>query len=459
MNPDTLTTENPWPDTPQVKLGHEIIRRLQEAGHEAWFVGGSVRNWLLRQPVKDVDIATSATPDEVSGLFEDCRYIGAHFGVTIVVLQGIQLEVATFRSEGSYVDRRRPEEVRYGTREEDFQRRDFTMNAMYYDPSNGVFYDPAGGLEDLMAGLLKTVGEPGRRFSEDALRLMRAVRFTARYGFELEGKTRDAIRGHAQLLAEISVERVADELTLILAGPNPGRAMHLMSELGIWDIIMPEVELLHGCEQPPEFHPEGDVFVHTAMVLDALRDAWRDDPPAELALAALLHDIGKPGTLVKTDRVRFPKHHAVGAEAAAGICRCLKLSSQVIERVEELVHGHMQFMDVRRMKRSRLLRFLDREIFDQHLALHRADCRASHGMLDNYEFCQQQLAELKEAKEHEALLPPPLIDGNDLIAAGYRPGPLFSEILEAVRDEQLEKTLGSREETLDWVSRQYQPDS
>ncbi len=450
-NLDMTTSEYPWPDTPHVNLGRRIVGQLQQAGHEAWFVGGAVRNWLLGQPIGEVDIATAATPEDVASLFRTCLHVGAHFGVIIVVEEKMHFEVATFRSEGGYIDRRHPDSVRYGSCEEDYQRRDFTVNAIYYDPVNATVYDPADGLLDLRAKLLKTVGEADRRFDEDALRLLRAVRFAAYYGLELEGKTRDAIPDHTHLLSKISAERVADELIRILSGPQPGRAMHMMSELGIWGVIMPEVERMRGCEQPPEFHPEGDVFVHTAMVLDRLREAWDDEPPAELVLAALLHDIGKPETQIQDDRIRFPRHHAMGAKTAEYICRRLKLSTQVVERVAELVHGHMQFIDVKKMKRSKLLRFLDRKIFGQHLALHRADCLASHGIMDNYEFCVQQLDDLENTRGQEALLPPPLITGNDLIAENYQPGPLFSEILELVRDEQLDGNLSSREEALTWI--------
>jgi poly(A) polymerase len=322
---------------------------------------------------------------------------------------------------------------------------------MYYDPVNGRLVDPAEGRRDLERRLLRTVGNPHHRFEEDALRLMRAVRFAVRYELDLEPSTQEAIRAHAPTLREISMERIADELLRILTGPHPGRAMHLLSALGLWPFIIPEIEAMHGCEQPPNFHPEGDVFIHTAMVLDFLKDAWAGPPPAELALAALLHDVGKPPTFTIEDRIRFPEHQRVGAEMADRIGRELRLSNRQREQVVELVAHHMRFMDVPRMKRSTLRRFLGRPDFDLHLALHKADCLGSHRNLDNYFFCIEKRRELAEEDRSEALLPPPLVGGNDLIALGLKPGPPFKELLEAVREEQLEGRLKSREEALEWL--------
>lgn len=436
---------------PVAEGARHLVSALQRAGQEAYFVGGAVRNWMLKLPVKDVDIATSAPPEAVSALFDTSKSVGAHFGVVLVRVGEHVYEIATFRAEGSYIDHRRPSEVRYGTLEEDYRRRDFTINAMYYDPLAGRLIDPAGGRVDLARRLLRTVGNPHERFAEDALRLMRAVRFSVRYGLELEPATREALRAHAPTLAQISPERVSDELLRILTGPDPGRAMHLLSELGLWPFIMPEIEPMRGCEQPPNFHPEGDVFVHTALALEKLAEAWPGEPPAELALGVLLHDVGKPPTFVVEDRIRFPEHQRVGAAMADEIGRRLRLSNRQRELVVELVAEHMRFMDVQHMKRSTLRRFLGLKDFDLHLALHKADCLASHGHLDNYQFCQAMRRELAEEDQHRALLPPPLLRGGDLLALGLKPGPRFKELLEAVREEQLEGRLSERAQALAWL--------
>jgi poly(A) polymerase len=444
----------------------EIVRTLQMAGHAALFVGGCVRNALLNLALKDIDIATSARPEQVAALFREARTVGANFGVQLVRRAMpdavFQYEVATFRAEGAYVDRRRPvlEELRYGTLAEDFVRRDFTVNAMYFDPLAGQLYDPAGGRVDLEQRLLRTVGDPARRFDEDALRLLRAVRFAVRYGLTIEPATADAIRQHAALLGEISAERIGDELGRILTGPAPGRAMHLLAELELWPHSIPEIEPMRGCAQPANFHPEGDVFIHTALVLDEARAAWQlhagdaREPPVELMLAALLHDVGKPPTFVVEDRIRFPEHQKVGAAMADVICRRLRFSNEVCEIVTALVAGHMNFMEVQRMKPATLRRFLGQAHFDLHLALHRADVLGSNHFTANYEFCKAQL-EAFAAAAAQPLLPPPLVTGHDLIALGLKPGPLFKTVLAQVQDEQLEGRLATREAALDWLRTRF----
>ncbi len=461
--PSTPTAPTPSPPSPHADLppdalasplaraGLEVARRLQAAGHQACFVGGCVRNALLGLPVKDIDLATSARPDQVAALFERCESVGAHFGVQIVVLEDFQFEVATFRAEGAYVDHRRPTQVRYGSFDDDWRRRDFTVNAIYYDPLARRLLDPAGGRDDLAQRRLRAVGDPDLRFAEDALRLLRAVRFAGRYDLTLEPATAAAIRRHGATLRAISIERVADELTAILTGPRPGRAMHLMDDLGLWTHVIPEIEPMKGCPQPPEFHPEGDVFVHTALVLDLLHEAWGGAPPPELAWAALLHDVGKPPTLTHDGRIRFPEHQRVGAAMADQILRRLRLPNRIREIAVQLVAGHMRFMDVADMKQSKLRRFLGQPHFDQHLALHLADCRGSHGKLDNYRFCLDQAERFRRDDAQAALLPEPLLTGHDLIALGLKPGPAFSRILEAVRDEQLEGHLADRDAALAWL--------
>lgn len=433
----------------------EIVRRLQQAGHQAFFVGGCVRDWMLDLPVKDIDIATSAHPDQIAQLFERCKLAGAHFGVMLVALGESMHEVATFRAEGSYVDHRRPSEVRFGTLEEDVQRRDFTINAIYYDPVSCEKFDPCDGASDLRERMLRTVGDPRQRFEEDALRLMRAVRFTARYGLAIHERTREAILLHAPTLREISIERIGDELLKTLTGPDPGRAMHLYHELGLWPFIIPEVEALVGCEQPPQFHPEGDVFVHTALALDSVAasaQARGEAVPPELALAMLLHDIGKPATFVFEGRIRFPGHAEVGAQMAGEIGRRLRLPTRMVDRVVELVANHMRFMDVRHMKRSTLRRFLGMPDFDLHLALHHADCSASNGDLGNYSFCVEQRAAIECEDHARALVPPCPITGADLIALGLKPGPDFKRLLDAVMDEVLEGRITTRDQALTWIT-------
>lgn len=450
--PPTSPQLPPLPATPPVAGAVAIARRLQEAGHRALLVGGCVRNWLLREPLHDVDLATSAHPDAIARLFPETRAVGAHFGVMLVFHEGRPYEVATFRSEGNYVDRRRPDQVRFGTLEEDWPRRDFTVNAMYYDPITGELIDPAGGRADVDARLLRTVGDPDRRFDEDSLRLMRAVRFAVRYGLKIEEATAQAIRRHAAGLRHISTERIADELLRILTGPHPGRAMHLMHELGLWPHVIPEIEAMVGCEQPPEFHPEGDVFIHTAMVLDRVAERFPGGTPPALALAALLHDVGKPPTFERTtedpNTIRFPNHQGVGAEMTQTIGRRLRLPSRLIDQTATLVAGHMRFVDVQRMKRSTLRRFLGQPAFDLHLELHRADCLACHGKLDSYEYCLRMLEELAAGDREAALLPPPLVSGRDLIALGMTPGPALGALLREIRDRQLEGELATPDAAL-----------
>jgi poly(A) polymerase len=350
------------------------------------------------------------------------------------------------------VDRRHPGRVRYGTLEEDVRRRDFTVNALYYDPLAGRLIDRVGGREDLARRRLRAVGPARERFDEDALRLIRAVRFAVRYDLKIEKKTREAILPCAPHLGGISAERVAEELLRILTGPRPGQAMGLTSELGLWMPIVPEIEAMHGCEQPDKFHPEGDVFVHTALVLDALAEAWGGPPPGELAMGALLHDIGKPPTKeFSRGRIRFPEHQRVGAEMADAICRRLRFSARLRRQVVELVGQHMRFMDVGRMKRSTLRRLLGRKDIALHLALHKADCLACHEKLENWELCRRMMEEFAEEGRQEALLPPPLVNGHDLLEMGLEPGPRVGALLEAAREAQLEGELRDRNEALAWL--------
>ncbi|MCX7013997.1 MAG: CCA tRNA nucleotidyltransferase [Candidatus Sumerlaeota bacterium] len=427
---------------PKYQRALAIVKRLQGAGHRAVFVGGAVRNWLLGPAPKDYDVATSARPEEVLRFFPNSLTAGAHFGVVLVIDGGTQTEVATFRSDGEYLDYRHPTDVHFSTPEADARRRDFTINALFYDPIADEVLDYVGGRKDLEKRLLRAIGNPEDRFSEDALRLLRAVRFAMRFDLKIEPKTRKAIVRAAPLLERISAERVRDELTAILTGPHPGRALRMTSDLGLVDVALPEVAAMRGIPQPPDFHPEGDVFEHVARCLDALPPS----PTPALAFGLLLHDVGKPPTFEESDRIRFNRHAKVGAEMAEAICRRLRFSNDQRRRIVRLVADHMRFMDVPRMRRSTLRRFMAKPHFEEDLELHRADCLASHRNLDNYEFCLRVLGEL--AAESQAPTPPPLVTGDDLIALGLKPGPPFKKILREIHDLQLDGSITTREEAL-----------
>ncbi|MBX3729780.1 MAG: CCA tRNA nucleotidyltransferase [Candidatus Sumerlaeia bacterium] len=434
-----------------VDAARAILRTLRQAGHEAWWVGGCVRDALLGRPVKDVDIATDARPEQIAGLFNGVRLVGASFGVCVVpVGDGRFCEVATFRRDGRYIDLRRPESVSFGTREDDARRRDFTINAIYHDPDSGAYFDPTGGREDLACRLVRTVGDPIARFSEDALRLLRAVRFAARLKFEIETGTWEALVARASTISAISPERIRDELTLMLTGPHPARAVRLLDEAGLLGILLPEIAALKGVEQSPVHHPEGDVYVHTLAVMDALEDA---SPVA--AWAALLHDIGKPATREVRDdgRITFYGHDVLGAEMAAAICRRLRFPGEEADRITAIVGRHMRFMDAHQWNASTMRRFLSAPTIREDLAVHRADCLASHGKLDNWVHVRDRL-EGFVARE-EPVLPPPLVTGRDLIALGLAPGPAFRRILNEVLDAQMEGRLAGREEALEWVRARF----
>lgn len=417
-----------------------IAARLRERGHEAWIAGGAVRDFLLGRTPHDVDVATSARPDDVVALWGDAKLVGAQFGVVLVAEAGQTVEVATFRREGEYFDGRRPSEVSFGTLEQDAHRRDFTVNGLYLDPDNGEVLDLVDGLADLDARRLRAIGDPRARFREDHLRLLRAVRLAAQLDFGIEPSTLAALEELAPLAAQVAAERTRDELLRLLVDPGAVRGLELLRDTGVLRVLLPEVAALDGVEQPPEHHPEGDVLTHTILLFDHLAGA-----SPELALAALLHDIGKLPTLEHgPEGIRFPSHARVGAEMSAEVCRRLRLSNESRESVVDLVAGHMRFLDVQRMKTSTLKRFLRRSNFDDHLALHRADCLASHGRLDNWEYAREKREEFGE----EALRPPRLVDGRDLMALGWEPGPPLGAELRRLDELQLEGTLTTREEAL-----------
>ncbi len=429
------------------RVATEIVRRLRGEGFQAYLVGGCVRDMVMGREPKDYDVATDATPDEVVKLFPDSLTVGAQFGVVIVPREEGNVEVATFRSDGRYKDGRHPNEVRFAkTPEEDVRRRDFTINGLLYDVLEDRVLDYVGGQADIRAQRIRTIGHPAERFGEDRLRMLRAVRLAARFGFSLDRAAAEAVRKLASEIRDVSAERVRDEVLKILTEGAARRGFELLDETGLLQEVLPEVKALQGVAQPPQFHPEGDVWIHTLLMLEGLRA-----PTATLALGVLLHDVGKPATFTIRERIRFDNHVEVGAKMAEAVCARLRLSFDETERVEELVRHHLRFKDFPRMRRSTQLRFLRMEGFTEHLELHRLDCLASHGDLTNYDLARRLLEETPP----EEIKPTPLVRGDDLIAQGYTPGPLFKKILQAVEDAQLEGRLRTREEALRMVAEQF----
>ena len=423
-----------------------IVRCLRDAGHEAYFAGGCVRDQLLGRTAHDIDIATSAPPERVQKLFPRTVAVGAQFGVIVVIEEGREFQVATFRADGVYLDGRRPETVTFTTAEGDAQRRDFTVNGLFFDPLEGKILDFVGGEADLKAGVIRCIGEPVDRFREDKLRLLRGVRFAATLGFQIDPSTWAALRDQAASISDVSAERIRDELVKIFLHPSRVRGFDLLDESGLLEILLPEVTRMKGCEQPPEFHPEGDVFVHTRLMLSLLPEAVS----IPLVFAVLFHDIGKP-QVARTDetgRIRFNGHETASAVMAEKILERLRFSNAQTGDTLVAVKNHMAFKDVQHMRVATLKRFLARPTIDDELELHRVDCLGSHGMVDNYDF----LLAKREEFSREPLIPPPLVTGQDLISMGWKPGPLFKKMLEAVQVRQLEGTLTTRDEALDWVA-------
>lgn len=417
-----------------------IIGRLREAGNVAYLTGGCVRDMLLGRSPKDFDVSTSARPDELLRLFPGAGQIGAHFGVVLVHEATADVEVATFRSDLEYHDGRHPEGVSFETDpRQDVLRRDFTINALLLDPENGEVLDFVGGRTDLDAKLIRAIGDPEARFREDHLRMLRAVRFAARLGFEIEPGTFAAILRLAPAIQSVSAERVRDEITRILTEGGARRGFELLDATGLLAEVLPEVAALKGVQQPPEFHPEGDVWTHTLIMLEGLRE-----PSITLALGVLLHDIGKPATFRVSERIRFDGHVEKGVEIAHSLLTRLRFSNEVIEGVEALIANHMKFMEVSRMRESTLKRFMRQRDFEEHMQLHRLDCLSSHGDLENYGFVRRKQQEAPP----EQLKPPPLLTGRELIAAGYRPGPMFGVVLSEIEDAQLEGRISTAEEAL-----------
>ncbi len=426
-----------------------LVDRLRAAGHIAYFAGGCVRDLVRGQTPKDIDIATDARPKEVQELFRRTYAVGAHFGVIVVLEGDWQFEVATFRSDGAYLDGRHPVAVNFSSPEEDARRRDFTINGMFFDPPDEEVIDFVGGRADLASRLVRAIGDPAQRFAEDRLRLLRAVRFATVLEFEIEPATWHAIVRAADTINAISAERTRDELVRIFLSPHRVRGWDLLDTSGLMKAILPEVDALKGCAQPPQFHPEGDVFQHTRLMLELLPT----EVSLPLVLSVLLHDIGKPATasVDESGRIRFNGHDKLGATMTEALMHRLRFSRAEIEATVEAVDQHMVFKDVPNMRVARLKRFMARPHFADELELHRVDCLGSHGMLDNYEFLKKKSEEFAD----EPIIPPPLVRGDDLIALGMKPGPQFGEILEAIETRQLEGTLRDREEALAWVRKEW----
>ena len=465
--------------TPQFDAALSIIAALRAAGHQAYLAGGCVRDLLLGREPSDYDVATSATPDIVLNLFPRTFAVGAHFGVVLVATESQHkpvshdgsraaehiTEVATFRSDGAYSDGRHPDAVRYTTSaEDDVRRRDFTINGLLLDPLRVTSFslstdektltvraglreglregliDHVHGLADLNAGIIRAIGQPGERFQEDHLRILRAVRFAARFGFQIDPATAAAMRRLAPKIHAVSRERVRDELTKMLTEGRARHAFELLDETGLLAQLLPEVARMKGVEQPPNYHPEGDVWIHTLLLLAQLPPAC----PLPLAWGALLHDVGKPPTFTLADRIRFNGHVEVGVAIAADICRRFRFSNDETRQTLSLIENHMRFADAQRMKTSTLKRFFRLENFPQHLELHRMDCLASSGNLDHWNFVRERYDSMPE----EAVRPVPLLTGRELIAAGYTPGSAFKEMLRAVEDAQLEGVIATPAEAM-----------
>ena len=443
----------------------EIVSTLRKQGHQAYLAGGCVRDLLLSRKPADYDVATDATPQQVMQIFPQTYAVGEQFGVVLVPQSeasgatGVParpserseraVEVATFRSDAGYSDGRHPDEVRFtNDPREDVQRRDFTINGMMLDPTTNEVLDFVGGRDDLKAGIIRAIGDPERRFTEDKLRMLRAVRFAARFDYKVDPATMAAIQRLAPNSHQVSCERVREELTKMLTEGQARRAFELLDTSGLLREVLPEIAAMKGVEQPPQYHPEGDVFVHTLLLLEKLPAG----ASKTLAWGALLHDVGKPPTFrIAPDRIRFDGHVEVGVKMAAEILRRLRFSNHETDLILALVDNHMRFGAVQRMKQSTLKKFLRLPAFEEHLELHRIDCLSSHGQLDAYEYTQEQLRSLPP----EAIRPAPLITGRDLIEAGYEPGPRFKQVLTAVEDAQLEGRLTSREAAMEYVRREF----
>ena len=438
------------------ELANSICETLRRNGYQALLAGGCVRDLLLGRMPVDYDVATDALPDQVMALFPDSVAVGAQFGVVWIPGDGFKIEVATFRSDGHYSDGRRPDQVIYAkTPEEDVKRRDFTINGLMMRPEGGEVLDFAGGQADLKARLIRAIGDPDRRFTEDKLRLMRAVRFAARFGFAIEPETFAAIRRHAHDIRVVSTERLRDELTKLLTEGAARRGFELLDEAGLLAEVLPEVAAMKGVDQPPQYHPEGDVWTHTLLMMEGLPA----EPPATLAWGVLLHDVGKPPTfrpVAETgDRIRFDGHVDVGVRMSEEICRKFRFSNEDTDQILALVANHMRFKDVEQMRPATLKRFVRLPRFEEHMELHRLDCSSSNRRLGAYNFVRKLLAETPP----EQIRPSKLLTGDDLREMGYRPGPVFSQILACLEDAQLEGKVTTVDEAKRYVGSKFRPKS
>ena len=424
-----------------------ILKQIRAAGFTACFAGGSVRDRLLGRPAKDYDIATNARPEQIEALFPKTVAVGKAFGVIVVVQDGTETEVATFRADGGYQDGRRPDSIEFCGAEEDAKRRDFTVNGMFYDPVDDRIIDYVGGKADLEKKIIRAIGDPDRRFAEDHLRMLRAVRFAHTLGFEIEPATRAAIQKHAPDLAKISAERIENEFSRTLTESlRPGDVLRELVALGLMNCIIPEILPMIGQEQPPQFHPEGDVFEHTVLMLNLMKH-----PSRALAYTALLHDVGKPATaFMGADRLRFHGHERKSAEMAEEILRRLKLPVKEIKQILIAIDGHMRFKDVQKMNKSTLRKLMGAETFGLELELHRLDCSGSHRLLDNYDYLLKKAEEM----EKEPILPERWVTGKDLRELGIESGPRMGELIQLAYDAQLEDRFTDRTALLDWLKTQ-----
>ena len=429
------------------ELALAVIEQLRAAGHAGYLAGGSVRDTLLGRDPKDYDVVTDARPQRVAELFPDALAVGAQFGVMLVRRADAQVEIATFRSDHPYLDGRRPSGVTFtASAEQDVRRRDFTINGLLFDPAANQVLDFVGGRRDLEERMVRAIGDPGERIAEDRLRMLRAIRFAARLGFRIEPVTLAAITAHSPAIDQVAVERVREELVRILTEGGARRGLEMLDQTGLLAALLPEVRAMQGVQQPPEFHPEGDVWTHTLLMLEMMQQ-----PSSTLALGVLLHDAGKPPTFRVAERIRFDGHVEVGARMAAEICSRLRFSRRETDQVVALVENHLRFKDAPQMRESTLKRFLRLEKFEEHLELHRLDCLSSHRNLDNYHLVAHAWTTLPQ----QVIRPARLITGHDLLEAGYLPGAIFREILEAVEEAQLDTGLGTRSDALAFVRSRF----
>jgi poly(A) polymerase len=421
------------------EISLRVVKRLQKAGFEAYFAGGCVRDKLMRREPEDYDVATDAKPNQVIKLFRKTVTVGKAFGVIKVIDQGVDVEVTTFRTEGPYSDGRHPDKVSFSSLENDVLRRDFTINGMVYDPINNKIIDLVNGKTDLKKKIIKCIGNPLERFAEDKLRMLRAIRFSVELGFKIEPKTLSAIKKLAGRIKVVSAERIRDELRKMLIAPRRAEGIKLMDKTGLLKVILPEIRRLKGVEQPKQFHPEGDVYVHTMKALERLVK-----PSFELAFATLLHDIGKPRAFMITDRIRFHEHERFGRDIAEKICDRFKLSNQEKDKVMWLVFKHMAFKDIEQMRVATMKRLFREPYYHELAQLHKVDRQASDLDLKPHYYAQRMYKKLSK----EELKPKLLINGHDLIKLGLKPGPIFSTILKKVEEAQLEKTITTKKQAL-----------